>query len=297
MKRPPFFAAVLAVLLCVPTSVRGQDDAKTKTADQPALKILLVAGGCCHDYAAQSKILKTELEKRLDAEVTVAFSADTSTGTTFEIYESDKWADGFDVVIHDECSAAVTDRPYVDRILDAHLTGVPAVNLHCAMHSYRWGDYREPVEIGADNSRWYEMLGLQSTGHGPKFPIDVDYSASKHPITQGLENWQTYQDELYNNVRIFGGAEVLASGVQTQSPSPKELKRNPDAKPREATAVVAWTNLYGPKKTRVFSTTLGHFNETVADERYLDLVTRGILWTTGRLDSAGKEVAPAAAAK
>ncbi|MFU8893721.1 MAG: hypothetical protein ACNA8L_08845 [Luteolibacter sp.] len=34
-------------------------------------------------------------------------------------------------------------------------------------------------------------------------------------------------------------------------------------------AVVAWTNLYGPKKTRVFSTTIGHNNETVADARSL----------------------------
>ena len=41
-------------------------------------------------------------------------------------------------------------------------------------------------------------------------------------------------------------------------------------------------------KTKVFATTLGHNNETVADARYLDLVTRGLLWATGHLAEDGK---------
>ena len=55
--------------------------------------------------------------------------------------------------------------------------------------------------------------------------------------------------------------------------------------------VVAWTNEYGPKKTRVFSTTIGHNTATVADARYLDLVTRGILWATGKLNDDGTPAA------
>ncbi len=47
-------------------------------------------------------------------------------------------------------------------------------------------------------------------------------------------------------------------------------------------AVVVWTNEY--HGTRVFSTTIGHFDETVADDRYLDLVTRGLLWTCKKLN-------------
>jgi type 1 glutamine amidotransferase len=34
----------------------------------------------------------------------------------------------------------------------------------------------------------------------------------------------------------------------------------------------------------VFATTLGHNNATVADPKYLDLVTRGLLWSCDRLD-------------
>jgi type 1 glutamine amidotransferase len=51
--------------------------------------------------------------------------------------------------------------------------------------------------------------------------------------------------------------------------------------------VVVWTNQYGPKNTRVFSTTIGHNNATVQDPRYLDLVTRGVLWATGHLKEDG----------
>jgi len=46
-----------------------------------------------------------------------------------------------------------------------------------------------------------------------------------------------------------------------------------------------WTNTYG-KSTRVFATTLGHNNETVSNDRYLDLITRGLLWSLDKLDDA-----------
>lgn len=263
---------------------------QNQTSGAP-LKVLLIAGGCCHDYAAQTKILKKGIEERINAEVTIIYNPDTSTQATFEIYESDDWADGYDVVLHDECSAKVIDEPYVKRILAAHEKGVPAVNIHCAMHSYRWGDFRNPVELGASNSGWYEMLGVQSASHGPKAPIDVTYVKSDNPITYGMADWKTIDEELYNNVRVFGNAELLATGKQIQTPNKKQLKKNPNALPKEATAAVVWTNHYGPNKTPIFCTSLGHFNDTVADDRYMELIVRGLLWTTGNLAANGKPTA------
>ena len=272
-----------------PAMAIAQDVGKAQNGGKAApLKVLLVAGGCCHDYETQTKLLKQGIESRINAVVTVEFNPSKGTDTTFEIYESDDWAKGYDVVLHDECSAKVTEKVYVNRILAAHKNGVPAVNLHCAMHSYRWGDFREPVETGADNAGWYEMIGLQSTGHGPQSPIDVSYSDPKHPITIGLKDWTTINEELYNNIRVMSGTNALAVGKQVQQPRAKELKKNPNAKPKNASAVVLWTNEYGPNKTRIFSTTLGHNNDTVADERYMELVTRGLLWATGNLTDAGK---------
>jgi type 1 glutamine amidotransferase len=250
------------------------------------LEVLLVAGGCCHDYATQTKILKAGIEERLRAHVTVAYNPDKSTKARFEIYEKANWAAGYDVVIHDECSCDVTEGPYVARILAAHQAGTPAVNIHCAMHSYRWGEFRQPVPVGGDNAGWFEMIGLQSTGHGPQFPIEVAYDR-EHPITKELADWTTINEELYNNVQVLPTARPLATGRQTLAPR----KDAPDAKPPVAEAVVAWTNEYGPKKTRIFSTSLGHNNDTVADARYLDLVCRGILWATGKLAADGTPAA------
>lgn len=252
------------------------------------LKVLIVAGGCCHDYAVQTQLLKKGIEARVNAMVEIVFNPDKSTKATFSIYETDGWARDFDVIVHDECSADVTERPYVDRILKAHRDGKPAVNLHCAMHSYRWGDFRETVAPGAENAGWYEMIGLQSTGHGPQSPIDVTYTDPSHPITAGLSAWTTINEELYNNIQVYPSARVLASGRQMQTPRPKKGQpADPAAKPTEATAVVAWVNEFGPKKTRIFSTSLGHNNETVGDDRYLDLVSRGLLWAAGKLGGNG----------
>jgi type 1 glutamine amidotransferase len=252
------------------------------------LRVLLVAGGCCHDYATQTRILEQGIEARVRADVEVVFNPDKSTKATFEIYGKPDWASGYDVVIHDECSADVTDPAYVERILAAHRRGTPAVNLHCAMHSYRWGDFRQAVATGADNGGWFEMLGLQSTGHGPQQPIEIVFADRAHPVVQSLTDWKTVNEELYNNVQVLPTAKVLATGRQLVPPKPKKDEPvDPAAKPTEANAVVVWTNEYGPNKTRIFSTTLGHNNDTVADDRYLDLVTRGLLWAAGKLGDDG----------
>jgi len=268
-------------------------DSRVEAADAEEtkpLRILLVAGGCCHDYATQTMLLKAGIESRIHGEVTVEHNPDTTTEATFKAYESDDWAANYDVIIHDECSANVTDAAYVKRILDAHRNGVPAVNLHCAMHSYRWGNFKEAVKPGDDNAAWYEMIGLQSTGHGPKTPIDLKFVDKQHPVTVGLEDWTTIDEELYNNVQIFESAHALVKGTQIQMPRKKKGQPAPTgdaAKGKEVTEVVVWTNEYGDRKTKIFSTSLGHNNETVADDRYLDLVTRGLLWTVDKLGDDG----------
>src|SRR6476646_9525733 len=65
----PFLAAV-AIALGVPAIA----------ADAPApLRVLLITGGCCHDYAKQKDILKAELEKRANVVVDQIHTDDKST--------------------------------------------------------------------------------------------------------------------------------------------------------------------------------------------------------------------------
>lgn len=257
----------------------------TLAAEQKPLRVLVVAGGCCHDYANQKEILKKGIEARVNATVTVAYDPTKSTKPVFELYKNADWAKDFDVVVHDECAADITDQAYVANIVNAHKNGLPAVNLHCAMHSYRWGNFKEPVKAGADNASWYEMLGLQSTGHGPQQPIAITFTDKSHPVTTGLADWTTINEELYNNVQVLT-AKGLANGAQ-KIPEKKD-KKGKVTPASEANAIVAWTNEFGPKKTRIFSTTIGHNNATVEDARYLDLVARAVLWTAGKLEADGK---------
>jgi type 1 glutamine amidotransferase len=254
-------------------------------AEQKPLRVLVVAGGCCHDYANQKEILKKGIEARVNATVEVAYDPTKSTKPVFEIYKSPDWGKNFDVVVHDECAADITDQVTVANIVNAHKNGLPAVNLHCAMHSYRWGNFKQPVKPGDDNASWYEMLGLQSTGHGPQQPIAITFTDKAHPVTTGLADWTTVNEELYNNVQVLT-AKTLATGLQ-KVPEKKD-KKGKVTPASEATAIVAWTNEFGPKKTRIFSTTIGHNNATVEDARYLDLVARAVLWSAGKLEADGK---------
>jgi len=254
-------------------------------AEQKPLRVLVVAGGCCHDYATQKEVLKKGIEARVNAVVEVAYDPTKSTKPLFELFKNPDWGKNFDVVVHDECAADITDQAYVANIVNAHKNGLPAVNLHCAMHSYRWGNFKQPVKAGDDNASWYEMLGLQSTGHGPQQPIAITFTDKSHPVTAGLADWTTINEELYNNVQVLT-AKTLATGNQ-KIPEKKD-KKGKVTPASEANAIVAWTNEFGPKKTRIFSTTIGHNNATVEDARYLDLVGRAVLWSAGKLEADGK---------
>lgn len=269
-------------LLLLPALVAALTfSASAEPAVKP-LKALLVIGGCCHDYATQKDLLVAGIESRANIKIDVCYSAEKNTKPVFTCYEKDTWADGYDVIIHDECAADVKDPAIVNRILTPHRKGLPGVNLHCAMHSYRVSpEFKNPMAAGTEGAQWFDFLGIQSTGHGKQLPIEVTYVSPSNPITKGLENWTTVNEELYNTISIRDGITPIAKGKQ-------EADEN----------VIAWTNEYGDKKTRVFSTTLGHNNDTVADARYLDFVTRGLLWACGKLDADGKPTSgfgPAAA--
>jgi len=253
------FAALAAML--------GFGSASAADGVKP-LKALLVIGGCCHDYAAQKAILAKGLAARAHVEVTIAYDPDTTTKHLNPVYEKADWAAGFDIVIHDECSSDVKDKAVIDRILAPHRAGLPAVLLHCGMHSYRSEGY-------PGLTPWFEFTGLQSTGHGPQAPIDVGFLKTDHAITKGLADWTTINEELYNNSagKLLESATPLARGRQTT--------RSKKGEAATSDYIVAWTNDY--KGVKVFATTLGHNNQTVADARYLDLVTRGLLWSCGKL--------------
>jgi type 1 glutamine amidotransferase len=234
------------------------------------IRALLVVGGCCHDYNQQKDLLTKGLAARINIEWTIAYDPDKGTKSVNAIYEKEDWYKGFDVVIHNECCADVKDLKVIERILKPHREGLPGVILHCGMHRYRSEGFPK-------STPWFDFTGLITTGHGPQAPIEVTYTDKSNPITKDLMNWKTINEELYNNLtgKLQETAQPLARGKQTY-----KLK---DGKEKTDETIVAWTNTYNGK-TRVFATTLGHNNDTVKDDRYLDFIARGLLWSVNKLD-------------
>lgn len=257
----------------------GTGGGDVHAAGAKPLRVLLITGGCCHDYGHQKDSLKKGLEERANVVVDQIHTPDGSTKPPLAILGNPAYAKGYDLVIHDECGADISDPALVQGVLKPHLDGIPGVNLHCAMHSYRIGDPNAPATPGTAHGYWFEYLGLQSSGHGPQEPITLRFTDGGSAVTKGLSGWTTIKEELYNNIQVFPGAHPLAQGAQVVSRKDGSSKTNE--------SVVVWGNQYGPKKTRVFSTTIGHNTATVEDPRYLDLVTRGVLWATGHLKNDG----------
>jgi type 1 glutamine amidotransferase len=258
-----FLCAVLIAALAPAPPARAAEPAVKP------LKALLVLGGCCHDYKAQQEILSKGLAERARIEVTIAYDPDTTNAHLNPLYEKADWAASYDVIIHDECTSNVKDLTIINRILDPHRHGLPAVLLHCGMHSYRSDGFPQATP-------WFEFTGLASTGHGPQAPIQIEFAKLDHPIIRGFENWTTINEELYNNSagKLHDTATALARGQQTTKNKKGEESSN--------NFVVAWTNNY--QGAKVFATTIGHNNATVADPRYLDLVARGLLWSCDKLN-------------
>ena len=264
----PLLLAGVVCLTLAPDQAAAQD--------AKPLRALLITGGCCHDYAKQKDLLKAGLEARANVVVDQIYTAIpegvSATKPPLPIYGNAHYADGYDVVIHDECAADINDPEIVKAVLAPHRAGIPGVNLHCAVHCYRIGNPAEAATAGSDRALWFDYLGLQSSGHGAQLPISITFTAPNNPITKGMADWTTINEELYNNVQVFPTATPLAHGKQT-----------------DKSYVVVWLNDY--HGTRVFTTTIGHNNDTVNDPRYLDLVSRGLLWACGKLDEKG-EIAP-----
>ena len=249
--------AFLAAAVVAPA--RAEDQSSEKSVKP--IRALLVCGGCYHDYKAQKDILAKGLKSRLNIDLTVSYDPHTDCTHVNPAFEKEDWGKGYDVVIHDECTAQVTDDADIRKILAPHEKGLAAVVLHCAMHSYRGKPFPETTP-------WMEFTGMNTNHHGAQTPIEVTYTDKESPITKGLTDWTTIHEELYHEEKLLPTAHALANGKQKE------------------TNVVVWTNDY--HGTRVFSTTLGHNNETVEDPRYLDLVARGLLWATGHLTDDGK---------
>lgn len=226
------------------------------------LRGLLITGGCCHDYPGQATILTEGLSKRANIGWDIVMDpGQTGTRHKISIYKTEDWARKYDVVVHNECFADEKELDWLERIVQPHRDGVPAVVIHCSMHCYR-----------APTNEWFKFVGVTSHRHGSHFDYAMTNVAPAHPVMIGFPaTWRTPKEELYNIEKVEPTATPLATGWSHET---KKAEVN------------VWVNQYG--KARVFGTTIGHYNHTLQDPVCLDLLARGLLWSTGKLDDKGK---------
>ena len=224
--------------------------------ESEAIRALLITGGCCHDYDAQIKILQEGLGKHANIAWTVE-QYDERRDTKAKVYQKSHWAQNYDVVIHNECFGAVVDGGFVESIVNEHVrSGVPAIVIHCSMHSYR----NAPT---ADS--WRQLIGVTSKRHEKKKrSLKVVAQQPNHPVMSDFPSpWETPNGELYIIERSWPNTQVIATAYSDEE---------------KADQPVVWTNEY--KGVRVFGTTLGHHNETMQHDVWMKFTASGLLWAT-----------------
>ena len=253
-----------SVLVLVITCWAQRDATFAQESQPQPLKGLLITGGCCHDYERQTLILTEGLSQRMRIEWTVVRGG-SGREEKLDVYDDPDWANGYDLVVHNECYGRVADNAFVERIVQGHVkTGAGAVVIHCSMHSYR----------AAQTDAWRKFLGVTSRRHekgGRRLDV-ARVDGVEHPVLVGFPaKWKTPNGELYVIENAWPNCTPLATafGQDTQKQH-----------------VCMWTNTF--EKVRVFGTTLGHHNETMMSDVWLDTVARGALWACGKLQDNGK---------
>lgn len=154
----------------------------------------------------------------------------------------------------------------------AHLeAGKPLVGIRTASHAFalRPKDKLEDPKLAIWQEFDPEVLGGHYTGHygaGPKSVITAAPGAKNHPILSGV-----------NVASLVGNASLYKVSPLVKEARPLLIGTIPD-QPAEP---VAWTHLYGPKRARVFYTSLGNV-EDFGNGEFRKLLANAVRWALGK---------------
>ncbi|MDG2048457.1 MAG: ThuA domain-containing protein [Halioglobus sp.] len=222
----------------------------SQATTSPPLKVLILTSpGVYHNYELQTQALAYALAERVHVQVDVSLAE-------VERWKTTDFAQGYDVLIYNICMADNQDETLIANLRrQSEVLGVPALVIHCAMHSFRETDL------------WWPMFGLQTKTHESLRPL-TQIQTAPHPILNGIpKNWTVGNDELYINLQFE--ALTLLSVISA------------DNRPH----TTAWLAYQGA--TPIFGTTLGHSDETLDDPAFQRLIANAVLFVTGNLSDQG----------
>jgi type 1 glutamine amidotransferase len=153
----------------------------------------------------------------------------------------------------------------------AHLAaGKPVVGIRTACHAFALRPTDPPV--AATLATWQDfdpaVLGGHYTNHhpaGPQTAIALAPGAGAHAILKGI-----------SVARLVGAGSLYKVSPLEAGTSPLLIGQIP-GQPAEP---IAWTHLYGPKRARVFYTSLGHPDD-FKNAEFRHLLANGVAWALG----------------
>ncbi len=122
--RVPTLALTLALTLMLAATAQAA----------PLRALLLTSPGVYHDYETQMHTISTALADK------VAVRVDVSLAET-QRWKTSDFGKGYDVILYNICMADETDAELITNMRrQTETLGVPAIVLHCTMHSFRETD-------------------------------------------------------------------------------------------------------------------------------------------------------------
>jgi type 1 glutamine amidotransferase len=220
----------------------------------PKLKVLLVTGDDvgAHPWHEVSQAIREALLATNRFEVRV--SEDPG------IFESASSLKAYDVVFLHFYNAKLPTLSDAAKqnLLDYVKGGKGLCISHLTSASFKeWGEFQQLC-----GRHW--VMG--QSGHGPRGVFKAQIADRNHPITQGLEDFET-DDELYAKLKGDAPIHVLVTAASDWS---------------KATEPLAFTLEYG--QGRVFHETFGHDGKAIRTPNVTKLIQRGTEWAaTGKV--------------
>ncbi len=158
----------------------------------------------------------------------------------------------------------------LDALREHIAAGKPVIGIRTACHAWCLRTEKDNLAAAAAGRGVWpefdpEVFGGHYTNHygaTVKTAISAAEGAKDHPILRGVE-----LDKLIGNGSLYKVKPL------TDTTTPLLIGAIPDQQPEP----VAWTNLAGPKKARVFNTTLGHWDD-FEEPAFRKLLVNALFW-------------------
>ncbi len=244
-------AGLLTLLTAAPLGAANPTPAK--------IHVLLITGDevPAHNWREQSAATRAVLEAAGRFEVKVCEDP--------LILESQTALKAYDVIVFSMYNQHV---PTITELAKKNLLGFVAGGKGFYVQHLASASFGKWDEFGKLCGRHW-VMGV--SGHGPRSVIDAKIADKQHPITRGLENFQT-DDELYAKLQGTCPIHVLVEAASNWSKKTEPLVFCLD---------------YG--RGRVVHNCLGHDAKALATPNVQTIIARGVEWAaTGKVADAAK---------